>query len=93
MRLLGRVPLLPALLCLTGCETLSTPLAQPTADRKASVSASIMVDCDAPVFIPAGTDRTAEYRLWGRDRKALADCRATNAAKADTINALQGGGT
>ncbi|MCM2443126.1 hypothetical protein HGO34_25835 [Agrobacterium vitis] len=52
-----------------------------------------MADCDAPVFIPAGTDRTAEYRLWGRDRKALADCRVTNAAKADTINALQRGGT
>ncbi|MGV1896703.1 hypothetical protein GOZ97_00055 [Agrobacterium vitis] len=52
-----------------------------------------MADCDAPVFIPDGTDRTAEYRLWGRDRKALADCRATNAAKADTINALQRGGT
>ena len=81
------------MLSLKGCETLSTPSAQPTADRKATVSAGIMADCMAPVFIPAGADREKEYRLWGQDRKALVDCRALNAAKANTINALQGDGT
>lgn len=49
-----------------------------------------MRGCVDPVLIPAGTDRNAEYRLWGRDRQALADCKALDAAKGRTIMALTG---
>ncbi|MBF2715740.1 hypothetical protein [Agrobacterium vitis] len=66
------------------------PLAQPSHDRKPNVSAAVMADCAELAYIPAGVDRDDEYRLWGQDRKALADCRALNAAKAATINSLQG---
>jgi hypothetical protein len=48
-----------------------------------------MADCREASYIPPNTMRDDEYRLWGQDRKALADCRALNAAKAATITALQ----
>jgi hypothetical protein len=50
-----------------------------------------MADCREAAFIPPKTQREDEYRLWGQDRQALADCRALNAAKAATINAFKGG--
>jgi len=81
---------LPALLSLKGCETLSTPSdAEP---RTAHVSASIRQGCADPVFIPAGIDRNAEYRLWGQDRIALVDCKQRDAAKGKAIDALTGQG-
>ncbi|MUO27412.1 hypothetical protein BBL01_005395 [Agrobacterium vitis] len=64
--------------------------APPSHDRRPNVSAAVMAECPNLTFIPADVDRDDEYRLWGQDRKALADCRALNAAKAAIINSLQG---
>lgn len=84
--------LLSALSCLTACGTLSTASVVDTRARTAHVSESVKRACAEPVQIPAGIARAEEWRLWGRDRQALVDCAALNAAKGEAISALEGQG-
>ncbi|MCM2472171.1 hypothetical protein HGO38_01600 [Rhizobium sp. CG5] len=42
-----------------------------------------------PVLIPKGVGQDDQWRLWGQDRRALADCKQRDAAKAAVIAAFE----
>jgi len=62
--------------------------------RAASIPLAARTPCADPVTIPpTATGAPAEqWRLWGRDRRALADCRDRNAALVRGIEAIEGQG-
>lgn len=61
----------------------------------AAIPLAARVACPNPVDIPASAtaSQTEQWRLWGRDRKALADCRDRHGALAKGIEAIEGQGT
>lgn len=61
--------------------------------RSAHASVSLKAACADPVLIPPDPRDEEQWRLWGQDRAALAQCKAMNAAKAAALDALEGQGT
>lgn len=60
--------------------------------RAASVPLAARAACPDPVTIPPSAvgNPTEQWRLWGRDRRALADCRDRQAALAKGLDAIEG---
>lgn len=52
------------------------------------MSSSLRAGCADPVTIPADADQATQWRIWGADRRALADCKQRDAAKATALAAL-----
>lgn len=82
-----------ALLCLAGCSTASTRSVVINTEF-AAIPLAARVACPDPVTIPASaaSNREEQWRLWGRDRKALANCRDRHAVLAKGVEAIEGQG-
>ena len=77
--------------CLSACAGLSTRFVS-SEGRSAHASASLTAPCADLVEIPPDPSDDEQWGLWGKDRANFAECRAMNAAKAETIKALQAQG-
>lgn len=60
----------------------------------ATIPLAARAACPDPVTIPpsATGNQAEQWRLWGRDRKALSDCRDRHGALARGILAIEGQG-